>query len=119
MPKVRRRKLPVTSFESQKPSSSTSQSSRTIIRRFHLLLKRRSQLQNSQTQDAGEYSQALGDIEDEIAHLGGLERYQRMSAVGQGKDRGGGSEEILIKWLKDLGLDDLKTRQAKLRYALW
>src|ERR1700733_1127592 len=41
MPKARQRKLPVTSFEPKKPSSNTRQSSRTIIRRLHLLLKRR------------------------------------------------------------------------------
>jgi 25S rRNA (adenine2142-N1)-methyltransferase len=117
MPKVRRKKLPLTSFESESPFSSTSQSSRAVIRRFHALLKRRAQLQNAQTQNASEHSKALGNIEDEIVHLGGLERYQRMSAVGQGKDRGGGSETILIKWLKDLGLNDLKKSQTKLRCA--
>jgi 25S rRNA (adenine2142-N1)-methyltransferase len=114
MPKARQRKPPVTSFESEKPSCSTSQSSRNIIQRFHLLLKRRAQLQNAQIQDA-EYANALADIEDQIAHLGGLERYQRISAVGQGKDRGGGSETILIKWLKGLGLNNVRKGQAKLR----
>ena len=104
----------MTSFVSAKPSSSTAQSSRTVIRRFHLLLKRRAQLQSPHTQDA----KALEDIEDQIARLGGLERYQRMSAVGQGKDRGGGSETILIKWLKDLGLNNLKKGQAKLQCVM-
>lgn len=107
-------KRPVTCFESGKAFSSTSQSSRTIIRRFHLLLKRRAQLQDAQTRDA-EHLKALEDIEVQITHLGGLERYQHVSAVGQRKDRGGGSETILIKWLKNLGLNDLKKWQARLQ----
>jgi len=111
MPKTRQRKSPVTSFVSGKTSSSTPQLSRTVIRQFHLLLKRRAQLQSAQTQNA----KALEDIEGQIAQLGGLERYQRMSAAGQGKDRGGGSETILIKWLKVLGLNNLKKGQAKLQ----
>lgn len=107
----------MTSFESGQRFSSTPQSSRTTIRRFHLLLRRRAQLQNAKAQHA-ETSKALADIEDQIAHMGGLERYQRMSAVGQGKDRGGGSETVLINWLKDLGLNDMKKGQAKLRCVL-
>jgi len=35
--------------------------------------------------------------------MGGLEAYQRMSAIGQGKDRGGGSEKVLVEWLHELG----------------
>lgn len=119
MPRARQRKLPLTSFESQNPSSSTRQSSRTIIRRFHVLLKRRAQLQNAHTQDDLKTLKALADIEAEIAELGGLKRYQHMSAIGQGSDRGGGSERLLVKWLKGLGLNDLKKRQAKLRCAPW
>jgi len=107
----------VTSLESQKPTCSTSQLSRTIIRQFHLLLKRRSQLRNAWIHDV-ENLRALADIEDQITHLGGLERYQRMSAIGQEKDRGGGSETVLIKWLKALGLNHPKKGQAKLQCAL-
>jgi 25S rRNA (adenine2142-N1)-methyltransferase len=116
MPKARQRKPPVTSYDSGERLSNTAQSTRTTIRRFHLLLKRRAQLQNAKAHT--DTSKALADIEDQIARMGGLERYQRMSAVGQGKDRGGGSETILINWLKDLGLNDLKKGQAKLRCVL-
>lgn len=34
--------------------------------------------------------------------MGGLAAYQRMSSIGQGKDRGGGSEGVLLGWLKEL-----------------
>ncbi|KAG9040113.1 hypothetical protein FRB95_000042 [Tulasnella sp. JGI-2019a] len=34
--------------------------------------------------------------------MGGLGLYQEMSVTGQRKDRGGGSEKILIGWLRDL-----------------
>ncbi|KAG6872957.1 hypothetical protein C0992_009221, partial [Termitomyces sp. T32_za158] len=55
----------------------------------------------------------LAVVEDRIKQLGGLETYQRMSAVGQGIDRGGGSEKILVGWLKDFGFH--KIRSCKLR----
>ena len=53
-------------------------------------------------------------MEQEIDQLGGLAAYQRMSSVGQGTDRGGGSENVLIKWLAGMGLSK---RGDKLRYA--
>jgi 25S rRNA (adenine2142-N1)-methyltransferase len=49
---------------------------------------------------------ALANINREIEALGGLERYQRMSCIGQGGDRGGGSEKVLIEWLKQMGRAD-------------
>ncbi|KAG6854979.1 hypothetical protein C0991_009802 [Blastosporella zonata] len=112
MPKSRKRKLPIVSIESATNNSSTPLSSRTTIRRFHVLLKQRTQLKATGTLNAGSV-QALADIEDEIETLGGLEQYQRMSAVGQGTDRGGGSEKVLIGWLKEFGLH--KDRSSKLR----
>jgi 25S rRNA (adenine2142-N1)-methyltransferase len=50
----------------------------------------------------------LANIDREIEALGGLERYQRMSCIGQGSDRGGGSEKVLIGWLKQMGWADKK-----------
>lgn len=49
--------------------------------------------------------------------LGGLPAYQRMSSIGQGKDRGGGSERVLTSWLKELGLADRQGKD-KLKYVL-
>lgn len=102
MPKARKRKAPIVHTDTHSTSSNTPQSSRTIIRRFHVLQKRRTQLLN-RGPDA-RVAQALSAIDQEIEELGGLECYQRMSAVGQGVDRGGGSEKILIDWLKEMYL---------------
>lgn len=55
-------------------------------------------------------------MEREIEHLGGLAAYQRMSSIGQGADRGGGSEKVLIKWLSDMGLSK-RDDDGTLRYA--
>lgn len=126
MPKIRRRKAPVTSASivcgsgpsstaarpaAQNPASSRA---RTVIRRFHVLLKRQTRLQallsgetkKPRTQLANSDAQReLAEVEREIAVLGGLEAYQRMSIAGQGKDRGGGSEKVLIEWLREMGVD--------------
>lgn len=140
MPKARKRKIPVTSALFT-PSSSTArsktnctllnpnidsntgsanpQASRTIIRRFHVLLKRKAQLQALQKRrhsstKAGssssggssgsvEVEKELREVEREMESMGGLGVYQRMSSIGQGKDRGGGSERVLIGWLKGMG----------------
>ncbi|KAG5718665.1 UPF0657 nucleolar protein [Termitomyces sp. T112] len=102
MAKARKRKLPLVTVESSSSNSSTPLSGRTTIRQFHVLSKRRAQLKAGTTNE--ESVEALAAVEDEITQLGGLETYQRMSAIGQGTDRGGGSEKILIKWLKDFGL---------------
>ncbi|KAH9079230.1 nucleolus protein [Lactarius deliciosus] len=66
-------------------SSSTPRASRTVIRKFHTLLKQQKSAQG-----------------DALAN-GGLEAYQRMSCIGQSSDRGGGSEKVLIGWLKQMG----------------
>lgn len=55
-------------------------------------------------------------MEQEINQLGGLATYQRMSSIGQGTDRGGGSEKVLIKWLVGMGLSRRGDKGA-LRYA--
>ena len=98
MPRTsRRRKQPVTLTNAEKSgSSSTPRASRTVIRGFHTLLKQRKCAQGD----------ALANIDREIEALGGLERYQRMSCIGQGSDRGGGSEKVLIGWLKQMGWAD-------------
>ncbi|KAG6832723.1 hypothetical protein H0H92_012295 [Tricholoma furcatifolium] len=112
MPKARKRKTPIVFAESSGSSSTTPLSSRTTIRRFHVLLKRLAQLKAIKpiTPDS---AKALQDVENEITQLGGLEEYQRMSAIGQGNDRGGGSEKVLIGWLKDAGFH--RGRSSKLR----
>ena len=116
MRKTRKRKLPVTT-DGHGNASSHPQSSRTLIRRFHVLLKRRAALLAS-TRVAGSGSlrdaESLVEVEQEIESLGGLSAYQRMSTIGQASDRGGGSEKKLIAWLKEIGLSD---GSQKLRYV--
>ncbi|KAF9459366.1 nucleolus protein [Collybia nuda] len=99
MPKSRKKRTPITHSTKSRASSSRSHSSRSVIRRFHVLLKRRAQFQATRS------SKELVDIENQIEEMGGLERYQQMSSIGQGSDRGGGSEKVLIKWLKDHNLN--------------
>lgn len=114
MPKARKRKVPLTRVETASSSSSTPHSSRTVIRRFHVLIKQRTQLQNATIRDAAN-AKALAYIDQQIADLGGLETYQRMSAIGQGNDRGGGSHKVLIDWLKEKRMSE--GREGKLRYV--
>ncbi|KAJ4488360.1 nucleolus protein [Lentinula aciculospora] len=112
MPKTRKRKVPITGVSStSNATSSKPKSSRAVIRGFHVLLKQQAQLQKVIVDDISKKTE-LADIEREIEELGGLESYQRMSAIGQGTDRGGGSEKILIRWLKD---KELHKPEKKLR----
>ncbi|KAL4074682.1 putative methyltransferase-domain-containing protein [Scleroderma yunnanense] len=103
MPKVRRKKVPVTSDRKNTTSSSSNpHTTRTIIRRFHVLLKRQEQLKRGPS--TALHAAELKEVEKDIEEMGGLAAYQRMSDIGQGSDRGGGSEKVLIKWLVDMGL---------------
>ncbi|KAH9952205.1 putative methyltransferase-domain-containing protein [Amylocystis lapponica] len=128
MPKARKqkRKTPVTTPESaahSTPSGSSSNptSTRTLIRRFHVLIKRKAQLQSTShgKNGAAKTKAELEDVERQIEELGGLGAYQRMSSIGQGNDRGGGSEKVLIEWLKDckLHMAVLQDRN-RLRYGI-
>ncbi|THV08031.1 nucleolus protein [Dendrothele bispora CBS 962.96] len=107
MPKARKRKVPITT-SSDVPSSTSSskpESSRLVIRQFHVLLKQQAQLQRLLPSDPSKRKE-LEDVERKIEELGGLESYQRMSAIGQGNDRGGGSEKVFIGWLKERGVHE-------------
>ena len=112
MPKALKRKAPVTlSSTAQAGASSNPHASRTLIRRFHTLLKTRTRLRMRSSDP--EAAQQLAEIEKEINELGGLEAYQRMSTIGQGKDRGGGTEKVLIGWLKEMSM----ARTGRYRYV--
>ncbi|KAF9264947.1 nucleolus protein [Marasmius fiardii PR-910] len=110
MPKTRKKKTPITvTGSSALTSSSKPESSRAVIRKFHVLLKRQSQLQSKYDSEGASVNvaQELADIRNEIDVMGGLDSYQRMSTIGQGNDRGGGSERVLIQWLKAAELHKL------------
>ena len=48
----------------------------------------------------------LEEVQGEIERMGGLEAYQRMSVIGQGKERGGGAENVCTGWLLEAGVKD-------------
>ncbi|KAF9001946.1 nucleolus protein [Cyathus striatus] len=104
MPKARRKKVPIVS-QHFTAKSNTPETTRSLIRRFHVLLKQRSNVQKDSSITSLEKMQRLADVEKQISDLGGLESYQHIP--------GGGSEKILILWLKDLGLHS--DRETKLR----
>ena len=57
----------------------------------------------------------LSAIEEQINGIGGLDTYQRMSQQGQSAERGGGTETILIDWLKDILKENPLGEDQKLR----
>lgn len=116
MPKARKRKTPITVLSRTEHTSSRPRSSRNLIRRFHLLLKKQARLQESPR--GVESAKALADVDREIEDLGGLAAYQRMSSIGQGEDRGGGSEKMLISWLHEMGMSS-EVRNDRPRYAIY
>jgi 25S rRNA (adenine2142-N1)-methyltransferase len=111
-----KRKLPITAgvVGDKLPSSASSTSTRAVIRRFHVLLKRREQLLREAAGWNGRREirasgidylppqEELSRIERDIEAMGGLERYQAMSSIGQSAVKGGGSEKVLIPWIKEL-----------------
>lgn len=122
MPKARKntRKAPITRGEAAAPAGSSSNpaATRAVIRRFHVLLKRKTQLEKA-LGDA-HTAQALADVEHEIESLGGLKVYQRMSTIGQGSDRGGGSEKVFVGWLQDIGVaGSAQAEKKRLRCVLY
>jgi 25S rRNA (adenine2142-N1)-methyltransferase len=103
MPKARKKKIPLTTTHTSSTSSNKPESSRTVIRRFHVLLKQQARLQKLLPSDPSKATE-LADIQSKIDELGGLDTYQRMSTAGQGNDRGGGSQKVLISWLRKMGM---------------
>jgi len=77
-------------------------------------LKQQAQLQRLLPSNPSK-SAELEDVERKIEELGGLQSYQRMSAIGQGNDRGGGSEKVFIGWLRERSVHE--TAGDKLKYV--
>ena len=98
MGRSKKRRVPVTA-PTHKPTPK-SLTTRSTIRKFHVLLKRRAQLETKPK--TLEISRELEETEQEMVLLGGLEQYQEMSVVGQSRERGGGSHNVLISWLREL-----------------
>lgn len=106
----KRRKTPVTGTGTKTRPSSTK--TRSVIRKFHVLLKSRRRLEGRPDNE-----RELNVIDEKMSGLGGLDTYQRMSQQGQSAERGGGTETILIDWLKDIMKDDPVEEGQKLRWV--
>lgn len=70
MPKTRKRKTPITNVTSNSTTTSKPESSRAVIRRFHVLLKRQVQLQKLVVHDLAQRIE-LANVVREIEELGG------------------------------------------------
>jgi len=104
----KKRKTPVTGTGTKsRPSSAKT---RSVIRKFHVLLKLRRKLEG---QPGAE--RELSTIEEQINGLGGLDTYQTMSQQGQSAERGGGTETVLIDWLEDIVKENPLREGQKLR----
>ena len=113
MGRSKNRRVPVTAPAHK--STPKSLTTRSTIRQFHVLLKRRARLETKPR--TLEISREIEEIEQEIVSLGGLEQYQEMSAVGQSKERGGGSHKVLISWLRELYSPAGEENQDTLRHV--
>ncbi|KAF8320697.1 hypothetical protein DL93DRAFT_2224424 [Clavulina sp. PMI_390] len=90
---ARGRKIPVTASSSAPQTSHTPKATRTVIRKFHVLLKKETALL------AKNDLVGLVEVREQLQKMGGLPAYQAMSNIGQGHDRGGGTEKVLLDWL--------------------
>lgn len=106
----KRRKTPVTGTSTKSRPSSTK--TRSVIRKFHVLLRSRRKLEGQP-----DNRRELNAIDEQMSGLGGLDGYQRMSQQGQSTERGGGTETVLIDWLKDIVNGDPLGEGQKLRWV--
>jgi hypothetical protein len=113
MGRSKKRKIPVTTPAHK--STPKSLTTRSTICRFHVLLKRRAQLETKPR--TIEVAKELEEIDQEMVSLGGLEQYQAMSVVGQSKERGGGSHKVLISWLRILHSPVEEGNNGTLKYV--
>ena len=111
MASSKKRKTPVTGTSTKSRPSSTK--TRSVIRKFHVLLKSRRKLEGRPGN-----VQEIDAIDGQIGGLGGLDAYQRMSKQGQSAERGGGTETVLVGWLKDIMEGDPLGKGQKLR-CVW
>jgi 25S rRNA (adenine2142-N1)-methyltransferase len=108
MTSSKRRKTPVTGARTKPRPSSTK--ARSVIRKFHVLLKSRRKLEGRPGNE-----RELNAIAEQMSSLGGLDAYQIMSQQGQSAERGGGTETVLIDWLREVIKDNPLGDGQKLR----
>lgn len=78
-----------------KPKSIKRKATKALINSLHLMEKKLLQA----TRKGDEAAKSV--IKEEIAAMGGLERYQQASLQGQRKDRGGDSSGVLMQWIRE------------------
>lgn len=113
MGRSKKRRVPVTTPAHK--STPKPLTTRSTIRQFHVLLKRRAQLETKPR--TIETAEELEEIGQEIESLGGLEQYQAMSVVGQSNERGGGSHQVLISWLREFHSPAGEGNKETLKYV--
>ncbi|KAI4197704.1 MAG: hypothetical protein LQ350_005773 [Teloschistes chrysophthalmus] len=99
MPPTKKRKTPNLLSHTRpptftKPSSLSSQATRSLIRKHHTLQKKLHTARHS-----GDSANAE-TLEQELASAGGLQTYQQASLQGQSASRGGDSSRVLVEWLR-------------------
>ncbi|PKS11877.1 hypothetical protein jhhlp_001171 [Lomentospora prolificans] len=83
---------------------------RTLINRHHHLEKKRQKAVKEGDETTAKAASA------EITALGGLERYQQASLLGQSKGRGGDSSRVLLEWIKhSISSTDDRSRFPRIR----
>lgn len=87
-------------------ASISRKAARTLINNHHRLEKRRQQALRGGDEATAAAASA------EIAALGGLDRYQQASLLGQSKLRGGDSSTVLLEWLAPFISDRKKEARA-------
>lgn len=80
----------------QKPKSISRKATKSLINAHHVLEKRK-----AQAAAKGDIAQKTA-IDEEIAALGGIEKYQQASLQGQRSDRGGDSSRVLLEWIRPI-----------------
>lgn len=76
----------------------SSKATRALINAHHQLHKARA------AAVAANNSSLVGELDEQLQNLGGLEAYQAASLTGQRQDRGGDSSEKLVEWLREHNL---------------
>lgn len=94
-------------------SSTKHKHTRTLIRTHHTLNKAYTRAAAS-----GDLQRAE-DLRAQLKDLGGLQAYQRASALGQSKLRGGDSSRVLVEWLKELLRAAERGRQGEREQRRW
>ncbi|KAL8947049.1 MAG: hypothetical protein Q9222_006630 [Ikaeria aurantiellina] len=90
----------------KKPSSLSSQATRSLIRKHHTLQKQLC------TALARNDTASAENLRAQLADSGGLQKYQEASIQGQSCERGGDSSRVLVEWIKDCYSSDQRPGSA-------